>query len=371
MHLTIYDCTMKLVITFLIFLFYSTNPSVLQPLSQVSSKEEQVIEVNETVELALILAALSDLDRSTNNSIKRNTDYYTELEDYFKDYRDHPVFDKLGSDFNLPRLAGNAANYKFDEAGKLYLLEGSQDLWKDSAKNYFANNLKEIQDFADKSGYRKFYKSKQDLYARYVRNTAEAVDEKDMLDWLSAQFDIEVRPVKVFISPLMSGFHWTTLYSEQQRIWINPLDPSRTKEFSEFEKLRYARVIFTELDHGYVNPVSSRYAEQIEEAMSDPEIWGNTRDAQYYYSPELKFNEYMTWSVYLLYVKDKLNDRPGEFDKIFQETSRAMIKGRGFSQFESFAKKTLELYDSNPSKKVEDIQKDMIEWSSKFQPGKK
>lgn len=361
---------MKYVIISILLVLFWSEPYITEQSSQFPSGKEQIIEVNETVELALILAALSDLDRSTQNSIKRNTAYYAELETFFKEFRNHPVFEKLGSDFNLPRLAGNAANYKFDEAGKLYLVEGSQDLWKDSANNYFANNLNEIQDFADKSGYRKFYQSKQDLYAVYVKNTAEAVDEKDMLDWLSDQFEIEVRPVKVFISPLMSGFNWTTLFNPQQRIWISPLDPSEWKDFNEFEKLRYARVIFTELDHGYVNPVSSRHAALIEKAMSDPEIWGNTRDAEHYFSPELKFNEYMTWSVYLLYVKDKLKEQPDEFDQIFQETSRAMIKGRGFAQFEAFAKKTLELYESKPSKKVEDIQKDMILWSAEFQAEK-
>lgn len=361
---------MKIVITTLLFILFGTAPNAIQPLSGESSNEEQVIQVNETVELALILAALSELDRSTNNSIKRNTDYYTELEEYFKVYRNHPVFDKLGSDFNLPRLAGNAANYKFDEAGKLYLLEGSQDLWKDSANNYFANNLSDIQDFADKSEYRKFFSSKQDLYAGYVQNTAEAVDEKDMIDWLAAQFDIEVRPVKVFISPLMSGFHWTTLYSKQQRIWINPFDPAKMKDLNAFEKLRYARVIFTELDHGYVNPVSSKHVEQIEKAMSDAEIWGNIRDAQYYSSPELKFNEYMTWSVYLLYVKDKLGDQPEEFNKIFEQTSRVMNRGRGFIQFDAFATKSLELYGSKPSKKVQDIQMEMILWCADFQAEK-
>ncbi|MCX2718017.1 DUF4932 domain-containing protein [Lentiprolixibacter aurantiacus] len=361
---------MKYALIALLFLFHWTNPNDFQPLSEEYCFEEQVIEVNETVELALIIAALSELDRSTNNSINRDTDYYAELEEYFKDFRNHPVFERLGSEFNLPRLAGNAANYRFDEEGKLYLLKGSQDLWKDSAKNYFANNLNEIQDFADKTEYQKFYRSKQDLYASYVQNTAEAVDERDMLDWLSAQFDIEVRPVKVFISPLMSGFHWTTLYSKQQRIWINPLDPSKMKDLNEFEKLRYARVIFTELDHGYVNPVSSKHVKQIEVAMSDPEIWGNTRDAEYYFSPELKFNEYMTWSVYLLYVKDKLRDRQEEFNRIFQETSQSMTRGRGFIRFEAFAEKTLELYISKPSKKVQEIQMEMILWCTEYQASK-
>jgi hypothetical protein len=104
--------------------------------------------------------------------------------------------------------------------------------------------------------------------------------------------------------------------------------------------------------------------------MSDPEIWGNIRDAQYYSSPELKFNEYMTWSVYLLYVKDKLGDKHEEFNRIFEGTSRSMNRGRGFIQFEAFAKKALELYGSKPDKKVEDIQKEMILWCADFQTEK-
>ena len=55
--------------------------------------------------------------------------------------------------------------------------------------------------------------------------------------------------------------------------------------------------IFSEMDHGYVNPISDIYSELIAKNF-DLKKWD--KESGY---PEINsFNEYMTWAVYDLFI---------------------------------------------------------------------
>jgi len=60
-------------------------------------------------------------------------------------------------------------------------------------------------------------------------------------------------------------------------------------------------VVFTEIDHNYVNPGTSKYEKLIDSIFSNRSAWtkhGNSSD--YYDSPVRVFNEYMTHAAFCL-----------------------------------------------------------------------
>jgi len=68
-------------------------------------------------------------------------------------------------------------------------------------------------------------------------------------------------------------------------------------------------MVFTEIDHNYCNPVSSKYQNEIDSIFSDSSKWINkTGNVELYPTLVAIFNEYTTHAVYLLYVRNQFHD---------------------------------------------------------------
>ena len=52
-----------------------------------------------------------------------------------------------------------------------------------------------------------------------------------------------------------------------------------------------SRVVFTEIDHNYVNPVSDENKPLIDKLLQDRTEWVNAKDSDNYRNPLLVFNE--------------------------------------------------------------------------------
>ena len=66
-----------------------------------------------------------------------------------------------------------------------------------------------------------------------------------------------------------------------------------------------SRVVFTEIDHNFVNPLSDKKIDIINKVFADRNRWtkeGNGTSA--YESAYSVFNEYMTWGLFSLYCLD-------------------------------------------------------------------
>lgn len=344
----------------LVILIFTINFNLYSLNSGPINKNNKVVVISETVELALVIASLTSLDNKTNNSIDRSTDYFKSIEKYFSAYKTHPIITTLSSSYNLPRLVGNAADYSFNKNGNLIKVDSSGSLWKDEENNLFSKHLNLIQDFAQKSNFRAFFNSHKQLYTSSINRTRKAIDEKDMLLWLEANFAVKAKPVKIFISPLMSGFNWTTVFKPEQRIWI--WIPYESEVANSMKRLNYARAIFTEIDHGYVNPVTAQNLKKLENAFSNLNVWANENGIENYPSAELIFNEYMTWALFLMYAQSKAPSE--EFKVLKDKVIAVMEKRRGFVKFGIFTEECLRLY--NTGTKGKNIQLKMIQWASKY-----
>lgn len=324
--------------------------------------EKPLVVVSPSVELALVIAGLSGLDRTSNNSIDREDPYFDEVEAHFQPVADHPVFQALGDSFNLPRLAGNAADYAFDDRGELIKIDDSGSLWGDTDNNLFANHLSLIQDFATRGDFLGFYAAREPLYNRLIFATSEAMNEEVMTRWLHSQYTIRPGAFRLFVSPLLSGFHWTTLFKPEQRIWLNPPDPDESARWSVQQRMSFARAVFTELDHAYVNPVTTTMLDEVTRAFSDLSAWGTEGAIRAYSSPELVFNEYMTWAVFLLFAQSILADEPLAI--MSRDIVRMMENGRGFTRFGDFATEASRLF-TKLGLTAEELQPLMVEWADR------
>ena len=103
------------------------------------------------------------------------------------------------------------------------------------------------------------------------------------------------------------------------------------------------RMVFTEIDHNYVNPLSDKYKKEIETFIGDLEAWNNMKYRDY--SNALStFNEYVTFALYSLYVIDNYNEEDATL--IISRCEERMNK-RGFIRFTEFNQGLIKFYSVN------------------------
>ncbi|RYD87878.1 MAG: DUF4932 domain-containing protein [Sphingobacteriales bacterium] len=173
-----------------------------------------------------------------------------------------------------------------------------------------------VEDFARRSKFRAFYKSNAAYYAQEVKRQRELLPVTKMWSWLEGQFPrINYQSYRVVSSPLIKGSHSTQNYTgarnnaawrESVMFICGAARYDRNRALSEKQKEGlFSGVLFTEIDHNYVNRVTSRYRKQVDSIFSARGLWarsGNSSD--YYGSPESVFNEYMTHAAFCLYIAD-------------------------------------------------------------------
>ncbi|WP_295694168.1 DUF4932 domain-containing protein [uncultured Maricaulis sp.] len=332
--------------------------------AQEASDSDFVIAVPETVELAFIIAALSELDRENGAQINRRSDYFADIAAYFEPYMDLPAIADLPPAFNLPRFAGNAADYAFNESGGLVEVDDSGSLWRDSDGDRFRAMLGELESFAMTSGFREFYRSRESLYSANIDATRQMVDPEDMTGWLVAEFSAREAPIRIYVSPLTGGLNWTTLYKPEQRMWLQAPDADNVAQSTVLDRMRFARSVFTELDHSYVNPVSAGMVDEVNAAFSDATVWASQQAISQYPTAELQFNEYMTWAVFLLYASDRLD--AADYETLRPEVVNVMENRRGFRAFGAFTHALAERR-ADTGQRIEDLFPAMLDWSATWQ----
>src|SRR5918912_3078737 len=71
----------------------------------------------------------------------------------------------------------------------------------------------------------------------------------------------------------------------------------------ERETLR-SNIVFTEINHGYINPEADKYADRIGKAISNRDHWVDKGKGPGYYAGIGAFDEYMNWALVSLRITD-------------------------------------------------------------------
>lgn len=318
------------------------------------------VEIPEVYELVQVLVALSPAAQRNPHLLFQPTGYYRGVQQWFSGQRDHPAVRKMND--LLTASIGNYPNPLRSALGYEFTTEGIRQTQGFPERGFVAENRALLEEFARLSAFRAFYRSNLDFYQHQIEAQESAINLKDMWAWLETRFPDRYDHYLVVMSPLALGFHFTnSLQSSNFRQTVMYISTPHTvgnPPFSPLEISQLGRIVFTEIDHNYVNPVTARYERTIRQHFNY-KTWNNSTTE--YQSAVLTFNEYLTWAVYSLYLHDTYP--PAEREAVIADVERVML-WRGFPKFVAFNREVLRLYQQKPAtSSIADLYPALIEWT--------
>jgi hypothetical protein len=369
----------SLIVAFLFGFFCTSCSNPLAPKAHFSSEYQRLnhqkatIEIPEAYELSAILVALTGY----RNVLNDKDPYIQKVKAHFEPFKNHPMvthvtkkMNKLGG-YNYLQLRKDAMMRSFTEENKLTNNGVYRSKFPINALTLgLTDRPALLHDFVEKSNFRAFYAQQKDYYQRQTARAEQYMPMQKMWKWVENQFPARYDSYKIFLTAMDGGFHFTFRLTNngfrQTLMFVTaPNDLPDTRTEAEKEGA-WSRMVFTEIDHNYVNPVTDTYRKQIEAAMPDWKKWNQTKvgNKGMYESTYLTFNEYMTWAVFSLYAYD--NFRPEDFEKINKKEEDFMVNGRGFHRFREFNQFVLDCYKNRaPSQTAADLYPTIIEWLKK------
>lgn len=351
------------------------------------NKGKTSVNIPEVSELVNIIMVLHKDAEKDNNMFDTKTEYYKDVKTYFAPYRNHPIIDtiqkyitdvKYYDQYGISMfsresygyyyaLKMNACTYEFSKDGKIK----NNGTVKEVAKGwYMFDPMKDIalfEDFAKTSNFRKFYRNHKKYYNGLLTTYNQLNPVQKMQNWLDKRFGFGYGSYAIYFSPIVNGAHSTRRFEDngfsQTMMFIcrAELDDEYTETINE---LLESRIVFTEIDHNYVNPVSDKYLEKISNSFSNLKKWATSDVLQTYDNPYKVFNEYMTFAVYSLYVLD--NYKENEFNEYMPMLERQMVDQRKFLKFKEFNRALIDKYKQNKNIKPAELYLYMLNWSDKI-----
>lgn len=335
--------------------------------------------IPETFELANIIWLLSANSKYATN-LRKQGKYYEEVIEHFKPYQSHPIFNKLNSSEenyfeNYYSFRENSVGFQFEGDSLIY--QGPYFHVYGGFEKFgglFRNLRPLIQDFAIQSNFRAFFKSHLPFYNELINRQRQLMSVGEMWSWLEREFPRKITSYKIVFSPLVGGSHSTQNFSfmGNRRDWFTealmftsgPEIVDENKLLNEKQKQGLlSGVVFTEIDHNYVNPVTRKYRNEVEEIFGNRELWCTKGgDADNYASGESVFNEYMTHALFCIYVLDSYDQETARF--VINQREMLMMDRRHFIRFSQFNAKLTELYKNKAEKEtVSDLYPKILDWA--------
>lgn len=332
------------------------------------------VEVPEVHELANIMVAISKIGQLDENMVDNSTEYHKEVLRYFLPYKNHPAIDLINkhitkvmhneSYYFYYALKMNACGYRFNKTGKILNDGVITKMGFSSLENPFEKNKELFEDFAKKSKFRKFYKQHSPYFNELIKDYKVLNPIRKMQNWLEKKFYFSYGSYLVTFSPLVGGAHSTQKYKdngfEQTVMFVCRSEFSKEYNANVNEMLN-SRVVFTEIDHNFVNPTSEKFKKRIQSAFKNRAIWANdSAGASPYGSPLAVFNEYMTFGLFSLYCIDTFSSKDVA---LYVPIMEGMMKNRGFINFDKFNQQLINIHKEQPESTIEQMYATMLLWS--------
>jgi hypothetical protein len=322
-----------------------------------------IVKFNETYELANVILALTDYGRSDKNEVNKNSTYYQEVLAYFDQQANHPILKEANYSRalwdKLLSFRTDAVAFEFDDDGKLYRKHKFYSMGKEI--NEFERNLKLIEDFAKMSDFRKFYKDKKPYFDSLQSLYERSLFISDIEKFLSKEFKInQTAKHQIIVSPLVGRMHCQRFFNRSSTSFINIPDYLlKAKSLNDIDEKDIAmglHMLFTEIDHDYVNPTTSKYKKLYKKSFI-PAKWD--KGSGYENSKYATFNEYMTWAVYDVFIREKY---PLVADKVIGDWHKINVS-RGFFASPIFGEQLSVLYaNKNQNETIYDLYPKLLEW---------
>jgi hypothetical protein len=300
-----------------------------------------IVEIPEVYELANVIIAISDHGQHSFQ-VHREGDYYEKVMKHFGSFTGHRIVAEHVFTREWSRYIGFRTNsycYVFDDDDIKPCGIYRKSAWRDT----FKPRIDLVEDFARASRFRDFYRDNMSYYQEQIDKYNREVPIKQMWQWLEQRFPARYDCYRVVLSPLLGGTHSTQYFEGndfRETVMFVEMGPILEGQIDGSKRMLTTRIVFTEIDHNYVNPVTDQFRGRVNKVFADLDAW-NRQDS--YRSPYKTFNEYMTWAVYMLYCHDTLDD--GELlQDVNDRVVNTMVDSREFIRFREFNEKLLQLY---------------------------
>ena len=345
-------------------------------------RDKTVIEIPKPYELINIAFALTSLSAEENSHVVvKNIPYHKEVMEYFAPYKSHEIVTKLDSilreRFNM-YFGLKMDTYAFEFKNQKLVSKGVYDR---IAQNVGENNLTPelvslLEDFSKVSKFHEFYNQHQDFYDTQINYYKHDINIANMQLWLNQNFTkTSYDCFKVIFSPLVDWNQSASWFDndgfKEAQAHVNFPYPSEAdkKRTDEENKVLDGNILFTELNHAFINPEAEDYFDTstFKEAFEDVSFWvtENSVAAKSYANSRSLFNELMNWSLVSLYLLD--NAPKGNIDTFIKSTEDWQITKRGFKHFREFNQNLITLYKNKKQEEtVADLYPEIIKWCQEF-----
>lgn len=335
------------------------------------------IEIPEVQELALIMMAITNHGLKDSNMFDHKSSYHQKVLDHFAQFKDHKaisIFDSLLNEsiIHYILIFSNAYGFHFDGdrlvRTNVYTFPargvGSVEINEDPILIYRS----EIEDFAMKSGFRKFYKAHTSYYNSIVDDYTKFAAIDKQKKWLESKFDYKINSYRVLTSGLIGGINATQTFKNnnfKEMLLYLPIIKHHLHKDEDYNRALNSRVIFTEIDHNYVGPLSLIFKKNIDTIFDKRSVWVDStyKSTDHYPNPIKVFDEYLTWGLFILYIMDTEPNNHSLLSKV-RENVETKMNMKGFPKSTVFNEELIRIYRSKPYPKIRDIYKDLLTWSS-------
>ena len=332
------------------------------------------IVIPEVYELVNVAIALTEHAREDRWLVIKETEYYARLMEYFADHLDHPFVLALNAQIEASRfryapLKMNGYAFEYDADGEIQRSSiYDRTGFASSRDNALVPFLGEMRTFSRDTNFRAFYAQERITYEEQINFYRDVVNLDAMKEWLGSQFP-EVDPydtVKIVFSPLVGGSQSVTWFVQGDFGELQPhvnFPYHRIEDVSpESEVLYRGNIVFTELNHGYINPTAENYRAEVDAAITDLAFWAEQSTVDGYGSPMAMLNEYMNWGLVALYYLDHA-DEPNHEALLTRLDGFMDERGRGFLRFPEFAAFLVDAYEKRAEgETMADLYPAVIDW---------
>lgn len=330
------------------------------------------IGIPEAYELVNIAIALTPYASAHPGLIARGSDYYRDVIAHFGRLRGHPFVLALDHQMTIQpasyvdlKMNGNA--FVVDQAGHIAPSPIYDRIG--SSMNFLRPYFDEMRAFAAASDFDAFYTAHQPFYDSQVSYVRNDIDVDAMIGWLGRNFP-SVEPydtISIVFSPLVGYNQSMTTISDgdfrELQPHVNfPYPDTIDQNVSDAARPFVAgEILFTELNHGFINPTAKPFADRIAAALSPRADWVRAdASADAYPSAQDVFNEMMNWALIDCFALDAA---PAADHAAIQQRTRKIMVGRGFTRFPEFDRYLSALYrDRAPGTSLEVLYPQIIGW---------
>ena len=280
--------------------------SVFSAPEKAIAANESPVRLSETYELANIILALTEYGKADPWEVSQQSPYYQEVRAYFDQYCNHPLLAKVNYSRqkweNYLSFRTDSYAFAFDSANHLvrkFAFAANQGF------NPFEENLAFVEDFANITKFRQFYRNHISYYQNLANAYLASQHYPEMLHFLETELGkcSSISSYAIVLSPLVGRMNCHRMVVGAATDFItlpNSLLTGKTAQTASEEEIASGtHMLFTELDHAFVNPLTDQYRTLVKANFTN-NMWDS--GSGYEGDSLATFNEYMTWAIYDLYV---------------------------------------------------------------------